>query len=204
MLDRLGRHLGVDLLQPPDYGADLAEPYGDGGSFSATIEVTAVIDGETDCREVRCGVVYPQRRHQPRRPVPGPVRAGGLRRRRRRPRRHQHRRQPQQRWRRRPWQAVGGVVAVAVAASAPFGVKRRERKQGGGVKRAWLLAALIGLARPAAAVVAGPGGGAGGGAGDDATDGADRPAGDALTDVPTEAPDAESCRSPSSRPTAAR
>lgn len=41
---------------PPDYGVDLAEPYGDGGSFSVDLEVPAVIDSETDCREVACAL----------------------------------------------------------------------------------------------------------------------------------------------------
>lgn len=112
---------------PPDYGRDLATPYGDGGSFSTTIEVTAVIDAETDCREVRCGIVT---RNDDRSPddrsqdlyVPvsfegggaaaagtGPVATGGT-------------------GGDVPWTLLAGAVVVAVAATAPVAVRRRERR----------------------------------------------------------------------------
>ena len=42
---------------PPDYGKDLAVPYGDGGSFDAEITLAAVIDADHDCREVECAIV---------------------------------------------------------------------------------------------------------------------------------------------------
>lgn len=42
---------------PPDYGADLAVPYGEGGAFTAELLLRAVIDGEHDCREVGCAIV---------------------------------------------------------------------------------------------------------------------------------------------------
>lgn len=116
---------------PPDYGRDLAEAYGDGGSFTATLELTAVIDADTDCRQVECAVVTrnddsnPDDRSQD---LFVPVSFGGdndddtaatpasssgdggsgggsV-----------------------PWLAVGGVVVVAVAASTPFSLRRRERK----------------------------------------------------------------------------
>jgi hypothetical protein len=41
---------------PPDYGADLAVPYGEGGSFRASLVLRAVIDAEHDCREVACAL----------------------------------------------------------------------------------------------------------------------------------------------------
>lgn len=51
---------------PPAYGAGLAQPYGDGGSFDVQIRVAALLraddpdtqqDETVDCRTVRCGVV---------------------------------------------------------------------------------------------------------------------------------------------------
>lgn len=41
---------------PPDYGKTLAVPYGDGGSFSAKLTLTAVIDDDHDCREISCAI----------------------------------------------------------------------------------------------------------------------------------------------------
>ena len=41
---------------PPDYGADVARPLDDGGAFSTEIEIAAVIDEDTDCRDVPCGI----------------------------------------------------------------------------------------------------------------------------------------------------
>ena len=41
---------------PPEYAADLVEPYDDGG-FSVELDVAAVIDADTDCRKVECAVV---------------------------------------------------------------------------------------------------------------------------------------------------
>lgn len=41
---------------PPQYGRDLATPYGPGGSFTVELSVSARI-GEFDCRKVRCAVV---------------------------------------------------------------------------------------------------------------------------------------------------
>ncbi|WP_235030107.1 hypothetical protein [Nonomuraea solani] len=48
---------------PPKYGQGLAQPYGDAGSFTATLKISPVIgvaaEGSQvfDCREVACGVV---------------------------------------------------------------------------------------------------------------------------------------------------
>ncbi len=39
---------------PPEYGRDLATPYGEGGGFTISIEVKPVIDARTDCRVVAC------------------------------------------------------------------------------------------------------------------------------------------------------
>jgi hypothetical protein len=41
---------------PPDYGTDLAVPYGDGGSFRAELVLQAAIDADHDCREVACAL----------------------------------------------------------------------------------------------------------------------------------------------------
>lgn len=41
---------------PPDYGEGLAKPFADGGSFSATLRLAAVIDDTTDCRVDPCAV----------------------------------------------------------------------------------------------------------------------------------------------------
>lgn len=41
---------------PPDYGEGLAVPFDDGGAFSATLTLTAVIDDTTDCRIDPCAV----------------------------------------------------------------------------------------------------------------------------------------------------
>lgn len=42
---------------PPEHAVDLVVPFGDDGSFEVDVEVAAVIDDETDCREVDCAVV---------------------------------------------------------------------------------------------------------------------------------------------------
>jgi hypothetical protein len=42
---------------PPDYGRDLAVPYGDDGSFEVALTVASRIDAEHDCREIACAVV---------------------------------------------------------------------------------------------------------------------------------------------------
>ncbi|GAA3607943.1 hypothetical protein GCM10022419_111120 [Nonomuraea rosea] len=48
---------------PPKYGDGLAQPYGDGGTFTATLKISPVIgvaaEGSQvfDCRELSCGVV---------------------------------------------------------------------------------------------------------------------------------------------------
>jgi hypothetical protein len=42
---------------PPEYGRDLARPYGPGGSFAVDLELRAVIDDQHDCREVGCALV---------------------------------------------------------------------------------------------------------------------------------------------------
>lgn len=42
---------------PPDYGTGLARPYGPGGTFDATIRVSAMLSPEVDCRLVQCAVV---------------------------------------------------------------------------------------------------------------------------------------------------
>ncbi len=42
---------------PPDYGADLAEPFDEGGRFAVVLQVGAIIDASTDCREVTCAVM---------------------------------------------------------------------------------------------------------------------------------------------------
>ena len=41
---------------PPDYGEGLAVPFDDGGVFSATLTLAAVIDDSTDCRVDPCAV----------------------------------------------------------------------------------------------------------------------------------------------------
>lgn len=41
---------------PPDYGDGFAEPFGDDGSFTATLDLAAVIDDTTDCRVDPCAV----------------------------------------------------------------------------------------------------------------------------------------------------
>ncbi|MCO5317643.1 MAG: hypothetical protein M9942_04310 [Microthrixaceae bacterium] len=41
---------------PPAWGADRVEPFPE-GSFEAELDLAAVIDAGTDCREVRCGIV---------------------------------------------------------------------------------------------------------------------------------------------------
>ncbi len=42
---------------PPAYGVGVAIPYGDGGTFSATMAITPVINANTDCRVVQCAIV---------------------------------------------------------------------------------------------------------------------------------------------------
>jgi hypothetical protein len=42
---------------PPPQGVGLAVPYGDGGSFRATVDVSPTINASIDCRRVRCAVV---------------------------------------------------------------------------------------------------------------------------------------------------
>lgn len=42
---------------PPSYAAGVSQPYGPGGSFSATVEVSPTINADLDCRQVRCAVV---------------------------------------------------------------------------------------------------------------------------------------------------
>lgn len=42
---------------PPDHAADLVVPFDQGGAFEVEVEVAAVIDDETDCREVECALV---------------------------------------------------------------------------------------------------------------------------------------------------
>jgi hypothetical protein len=42
---------------PPDHSTHLATAYGEGGSFEVELEVSATIDGATDCRQVTCGMV---------------------------------------------------------------------------------------------------------------------------------------------------
>ncbi len=41
---------------PPPYGAGLAKPYGKGGTFKVTLQVTSKI-GDVDCHVTQCGVV---------------------------------------------------------------------------------------------------------------------------------------------------
>jgi hypothetical protein len=41
---------------PPAYGADLAVPYGEGGSFEAELVLRAEIDADHDCRRVACAL----------------------------------------------------------------------------------------------------------------------------------------------------
>lgn len=41
---------------PPDYGVELARPYGDGGSFEVVLDLDPVIDADTDCRLVACTI----------------------------------------------------------------------------------------------------------------------------------------------------
>jgi len=41
---------------PPPYGAALAKPYGKGGTFRVTLQVSSMI-GDVDCRVTTCGVV---------------------------------------------------------------------------------------------------------------------------------------------------
>lgn len=41
---------------PPEAGADLAKPYDEGGSFEVELELAALIDGATDCRNRPCAV----------------------------------------------------------------------------------------------------------------------------------------------------
>lgn len=41
---------------PPEAAADRAEPFGPGGSFDVHLDLAAVIDDETDCREVSCAI----------------------------------------------------------------------------------------------------------------------------------------------------
>lgn len=41
---------------PPDYGVDLAEPFGSGGAFTVELTMAAVIDDATDCRVVACAI----------------------------------------------------------------------------------------------------------------------------------------------------
>ncbi|MGK2964966.1 MAG: heme/hemin ABC transporter substrate-binding protein, partial [Tepidiformaceae bacterium] len=42
---------------PPSYAANLAKPYGTGGSFEVTLVPRPVIDAQTDCRKVACAIV---------------------------------------------------------------------------------------------------------------------------------------------------
>lgn len=42
---------------PPSYATGVSQPYGPGGSFSVTIEISPVINADLDCRQVRCAVV---------------------------------------------------------------------------------------------------------------------------------------------------
>jgi len=41
---------------PPSYGKDLAAPYGPGGTFTATLRVSALLDDDVDCRVTECVV----------------------------------------------------------------------------------------------------------------------------------------------------
>ena len=42
---------------PPIYGEGLAIPYGSGGSFNQTVNVSANLSGSVDCRAVQCAIV---------------------------------------------------------------------------------------------------------------------------------------------------
>ena len=42
---------------PPSYATGVSQPYGPGGSFSVSIEVSPTINADLDCRQVRCAVV---------------------------------------------------------------------------------------------------------------------------------------------------
>lgn len=42
---------------PPAYGAGLAVPYGNGGSFDVEITVSAAVNDALDCRRVECAIV---------------------------------------------------------------------------------------------------------------------------------------------------
>lgn len=42
---------------PPSYGKSLAKPFGDGGSFSVTLQINAQLNPTTDCRKVECAIV---------------------------------------------------------------------------------------------------------------------------------------------------
>src|SRR5690606_12515977 len=42
---------------PPSYGEGLAQPYGDGGTFSVSVQVSATLAGGFDCRRVQCAIV---------------------------------------------------------------------------------------------------------------------------------------------------
>lgn len=42
---------------PPSYGVGVAIPYGDGGTFSANIAISPMINATTDCRIVSCAIV---------------------------------------------------------------------------------------------------------------------------------------------------
>lgn len=42
---------------PPSYAAGVSQPYGPGGTFTVTIEISPTINADLDCRQVRCAVV---------------------------------------------------------------------------------------------------------------------------------------------------
>lgn len=42
---------------PPAYGEGVAIPYGEGGTFSATMAISPIINATTDCRVVQCAIV---------------------------------------------------------------------------------------------------------------------------------------------------
>lgn len=42
---------------PPSYGVGLAQPYGEGGTFSVPLAVSPVIDASHDCRVIQCAIV---------------------------------------------------------------------------------------------------------------------------------------------------
>ena len=51
-----GRSIWVSS-DPPEWGVDLAEPFGEGGTFEGTLELDPDIDGTVDCTTVDCAVV---------------------------------------------------------------------------------------------------------------------------------------------------